>query len=232
MKPSLTGDSGNTADDTAPDTNAPTPQTAPESPTEAGTPAAPRPQPAVPGRYGREIGAVAGLVGIPAPVIQTFMAQESGGNPNALSHPEAGQAQTPAHGLMQITPGTFEAVRGKTEALLGRPAHLDNPLDNLIAGGLLLRRYLDMSGGDLRTTAKMYFGGESPTGWGARTHQYGEDIVNRFSRVASAAQPPPAAPAPAPTAPDQVASHSVLPDYPGGEAQHAHDRALVLGDIP
>ena len=142
------------------------------------------------GRYGREIAAVAQLAGVPAPFLQSVITQESSGNVDALSHPEADQVQTPAHGIMQVTPGTFEAVRKPVETALGRKAHVDNPLDNLLAGAFLWRRYLEMANGDVRTAAFLYHGGENPQAWGHHTMQYGADISRRFASAARAAPTP------------------------------------------
>jgi len=112
-----------------------------------------------------------------------FMQQESGGRPGLTSHPAAGQVQTPAQGLMQITPGTFASVAPQAAELLGRRPQLGNPIDDILAGGLLLRRYLDKTGGDLRKTAAMYHGGENPAYWGPHTENYVNDIDKRWAEA-------------------------------------------------
>jgi soluble lytic murein transglycosylase-like protein len=130
------------------------------------------------GLYGREIAAVSKLTNVPERVLRVFLTQESGGDQQALSG--GGWAGTPAHGLMQITPETFKSVAPDVGKLLGRTPSVDNPIDNLIGGGLLLRRYLDRTGNDLGLTAKLYHGGENTALWGPRTEQYSQDILRRF----------------------------------------------------
>src|SRR5262249_10301437 len=138
---------------------------------------------ALPGPWGREIAAVSLLAGVPGPVIQMFMQQESGGRTGLTSHPAAGQVQTPAQGLMQITPGTFASVAGQVAALTEQRPDLDNPFRTLLGGARLLRQYLDKTGGDLSKTAAMYHGGENPAYWGPHTHQYVSDIDRRWEEA-------------------------------------------------
>jgi len=142
------------------------------------------------------IGAVSQTVGLDPRLMQAIVAQESGGRSGAVSRPAAGQAQTPAYGLMQITPGTFQAVAPQVAQLTGRPASLTDPFDNLLAGGLLWRNYLQQSGGDLGTAARLYHGGPNPAGWGPRTEQYSEDIERRYASAIGRFrdQPPEAVP--------------------------------------
>lgn len=172
--PGLAGDSApeSPASDTAPDTAPAAPEQAP-SPTQAIKP--------LPGPFGRELAAVSSLVGVPAELLHSVMQQESGGNPNAVSHPGPDQVQTPAHGLMQITPGTFASVAPQAAKLLGRKPDPSNPLDNILASGLLWRKYLDRSQGDVGIAAKMYHGGEGTQAWGPRTEQYSRDIASRYA---------------------------------------------------
>jgi hypothetical protein len=98
-----------------------------------------------------------------------------------VSHPRPDQAQTPAYGLMQITPGTFATVAPQAAKLLGRKPDPSNPLDNILASGLLWRQYLDRAKGDVELAGRMYFGGENSRAWGQRTGQYGQDIAQRYA---------------------------------------------------
>lgn len=141
---------------------------------------APREAPRAPQAAGDAIDRVAALVRLPPEVLRIIITKESSGNVNALSHPAPDQVQTPAHGIMQITPGTFETIRPQVEHLLGRPAALGNPLDNLLGGALLWRKYLDQTGGDLGAAASLYHGGENTAYHGPRTRQYAADILNRL----------------------------------------------------
>ena len=77
---------------------------------------------------------------------------------------------------MQVTSGTFQTIRPQVEHLLGREASVDNPLDNLLGGALLWRKYLDQTDGDIGAAARLYHGGENPAGHGPRTRQYGYEI--------------------------------------------------------
>src|SRR5262249_53228254 len=147
----------------------------PEAPQPARAPRVP------PGRFGRELAAVSSLVGVPVPLLQGVMQQESTGHPGAVSN--GGYAGTPAYGLMQIVPGTFRTVAPQASQLLGRPADLANPFDNILASGLLWRKYLDRSNGDIALAAKMYHGGESGRLWGPVTEQYSRDVVRRYAEA-------------------------------------------------
>ena len=96
---------------------------------------------------------------------------------------------------MQITPGTFKSVAGQAGDLLGRTPSLENPFDNLLAGGLLLRRYLDKTGGDVAAAGRMYFGGENTAAHGPLTAQYGRDIDRRYREMISQYRKPTGKPA-------------------------------------
>lgn len=221
LRPQLGGSEA--PDEALPEEAAPEAPTAPE-PTAPGQPATPAPQ-VVQGRYGREIGAVAQLVGVPALLLQSVMAQESQGDPTAISHPGPDQAQTPAHGLMQVTPGTFKMVAPQVSKLLGHTASVDNPLDNLVAGGVLWRKYLDMAKGDVEIAARLYHGGENPAGWGPRTHQYGQDISRRFASASRV----PAAPATVAHPALRQAAWGHVGIYPGETDQDYAERQAAGG---
>lgn len=137
---------------------------------------------AVAGKYGREIGVAAQLAGLDPQILQLVISQESGGNVNAISHPAPGQVQTPAHGIMQVTPGTFLTVEPQLEHLLGRKVGVDNPFDNLLAGALLWRKYLDQTDGDIGEAARLYHGG-NVNARGPHTQQYVADIQRRFAAL-------------------------------------------------
>jgi soluble lytic murein transglycosylase-like protein len=145
-----------------------------EEPAPTGQAPPPRGLTALPGPYGREITAVASLVKIPPQLIQAHMKLESGGNAGAIGD------QGRSIGLMQIQPGTAATVAPQAGALLGRAPNLRNPLDNLMVGGLLLRRYLDKTNGDVHAAAQLYNGGEHTSG-NAHTRWYGDTIVKNYT---------------------------------------------------
>jgi soluble lytic murein transglycosylase-like protein len=145
-----------------------------EEPAPTGQAPPPRGLTALPGPYGREIAAVASLVKIPPQLIQAHMKLESGGNAGAIGD------QGRSIGLMQIQPGTAATVAPQAGALLGRAPNLRNPLDNLVVGGLLLRRYLDKTNGDVHAAAQLYNGGEHTSG-NAHTRWYGDTIVKNYT---------------------------------------------------
>jgi Transglycosylase SLT domain len=158
----------------ATEADVPPPTPAPsEEPAPTGQAPPPRGLTALPGPYGREIAAVASLVQIPPSLIQAHMKLESGGNAGAIGD------QGRSFGLMQIQPGTFAVVAPQASRLLGRTADIRNPLDNLLAGGLLLRRYLDKTNGDVAAAAQLYNGGEGTSG-NPHTRWYAGEIVKNF----------------------------------------------------
>jgi hypothetical protein len=85
---------------------------------------------------------------------------------------------------MQVTPGTFKTVAAEVSRLTGRAASVDDPLDNIGAGLLLYKKYLDATNGDVAAAARLYHGGENPAGHGPITHQYGLDIARRYAALA------------------------------------------------
>jgi soluble lytic murein transglycosylase-like protein len=122
------------------------------------------------------------LSGLPPQLLEAIISQENAPRDvGAVSHPAADQAQTPAHGLMQVTPGTFRSIRPQVERLLGREASVSNPFDNLLGGALLWRKYLDQTDGDVEAAARLYHGGENPAGHGPRTRQYGLEVAEKFA---------------------------------------------------
>jgi len=125
-------------------------------------------------RYAPQIEAAAALAKIPPRLLHLDMMKESSGNPKAVG------SDAPSYGLMQILPGTFETVRSQVEAAMGREASVHNPLDNLLAGAFLWRKYLDKSGGDLGMAARMYQGGENPRYWGPHNDTYAADVLRRW----------------------------------------------------
>jgi soluble lytic murein transglycosylase-like protein len=134
--------------------------------------------------FTREMAAVSHVVGVDPALLHAVVAQESGGNPAAVS--EVG-----AQGLMQVMPETFEALRPQTEALLGRRADIRNPIDNLAAGALLYRQHLDSTGGNVEEAARLYHGGPDPRQHGPRTQAYGRAIAARYRLLSGPARNPP-----------------------------------------
>jgi hypothetical protein len=167
----------------APETAA-EPRTAPQSPAQRpqGQPEA-KAAPEASYPFQREIETVAKVVGVPSDFLRVVITKESAGQPRAVSKPTADQVQTPAHGLMQVTPGTFKGVAGQVEALTGRPASLSDPLDNLIAGALLYKGYLDQTGGDVAAAGRLYHGGANTRYHGPKTRAYGDDLARRYAAV-------------------------------------------------
>jgi len=165
--------------------NAPQPDVAkpPESPAEPSQVPETAPGPsqalqAAPGRWGREIAAVSSLAKIPPELVQAVMHRESGGKADALG--DQGQS----HGLMQIKPGTFAGVAGDVAHLTQQRPDLDNPFHNLLGGALLLRRYLDMTKGDVGKSLMMYNGGEGVSAGNPQAGGYSHDVTQDFlSRV-------------------------------------------------
>jgi hypothetical protein len=128
-----------------------------------------------------EIQAVANVVGVPANLMRSVIQNESGGDPTMVSRETAGG--THARGIMQIMPATFEAYRKPIEAITGRDANIDDPLDNLVAGALHLRDDLAASGGDIASTARRYTGGPDPRRWGTKTHWYGNKVARDYAMM-------------------------------------------------
>jgi len=79
--------------------------------------------------FTREMGAVARVVGVDPRLLRAVVAQESAGDPNAVS--EAG-----AVGLTQLMPVAVRQYGSEAAQLLGRPADPRNPLDKLVMGAL------------------------------------------------------------------------------------------------
>jgi soluble lytic murein transglycosylase-like protein len=131
--------------------------------------------------FHNEIQAVANVVGVPANLVRSVIKNESGGDPSILSREAVGGVH--AHGLMQIMPTTFEAYRKRIEAITGRDANIDDPLDNLVAGALHLRDDLAASGGDIASTARRYTGGPDPRRWGMKTHSYGNKVARDYAMM-------------------------------------------------
>jgi hypothetical protein len=152
-----------------PDTSA-SPEAQP-TPAGAGAPQQPTREPLrpLPGPFGRELAAVSALVGVPAPLIQRTMLRESSGDPTAA----AGSAR----GLMQVKPGTFAMVAPQLRDMLGRKPQLENPLDNLLAGGLIMRQALDKTNGDVKAAARLYTAGLNATQFTPGQMRYGDDIA-------------------------------------------------------
>jgi soluble lytic murein transglycosylase-like protein len=90
-----------------------------------------------------------------------------------------------ARGIMQIMPATFEAYRKPIEAITGREANIDDPLDNLVAGALHLRDDLAASGGDIASTARRYTGGPDPRRWTPKTHSYANKVMRDYAAFES-----------------------------------------------
>lgn len=128
--------------------------------------------------FAREIDAVGLVVGVDSYLLRIVVAKESSGDPNAVSHDDAGNPI--AYGLMQVRPSTFEALRPHVECLLGRRADIRRPLDNLTAGALLYRQHLDATGGDVEEAAKRYHGGLNPAQHGPRTRAYARGVATRY----------------------------------------------------
>jgi hypothetical protein len=122
--------------------------------------------------------------GVPPELALSIWQQESGGGKNA------GTSSKGALGGFQVMPGTFADLQ-KAGAV---PEGLTNAgLGNMVAGISYLKRGLDASGGDLRQTAKYYYGGpgalqgdESITsGPGTPTRgQYADQVVARAKGMA------------------------------------------------
>jgi len=125
------------------------------------------------GGWDREIGAIAHVTGIPENLMRVVIHRESSGNPRALA-PDGGR------GLMQLMPATFRDYAPRIEAITGRPADIDDPIDNMVAGALHLRDDLDVTGGDLRRAAKRYNSGRADSMHPAVV-DYGNDVVRRFA---------------------------------------------------
>jgi len=156
------------------DTGAETP---PARPTPARPAAAPRQPSTYPRSYGgawnREIGAIARVTGIPENLMRVVIHRESSGNPRALA-PDGGR------GLMQLMPATFRAYAPRIERITGRPANIDDPIDNMVAGALHLRDDLDATGGSVRRAAKRYNSGHADSLHPA-VIDYGNDVARRFA---------------------------------------------------
>jgi hypothetical protein len=84
---------------------------------------------------------------------------------------------------MQITPGTFKTVAAEVSKITGRTASLNDPLDNIVAGGLLYKKYLDATNGDVAAAARLYHGGENVRAHGPVTQQYGLDVARRYAKL-------------------------------------------------
>lgn len=123
---------------------------------------------------------VAELVGLPPALLTAVMKQESrGGRVDLTSYQDA-------HGPMQMLPTTFNKDwKAKVEAITGKSASVDDPMDNLIAGALMYRQLLEEHGGNVEEAARFYHGGPNTRIHGPKTRDYGR-IVARNYRAAGA----------------------------------------------
>jgi len=128
-----------------------------------------------------EIRAVSNVVGVPANLVRSVIHNESGGDPTILSRETVGGVH--ARGIMQIMPSTFEGYRKRIEAITGREANIDDPLDNLVAGALHLKDDLAASGGDIAMTARRYTGGPDARRWGPKTEWYGNKVARDYAMM-------------------------------------------------
>jgi hypothetical protein len=110
--------------------------------------------------------------GVDPSLLHAVIAQESGGNPRAVS-PQG------AAGLMQLEP--------KTAASLG-VTNLFDWRQSLDAGARYLRQGLEKYGGDRQLAAAYYHGGPDEEQWGPRTAQYADAVS---ARAGAKQQPPP-----------------------------------------
>jgi hypothetical protein len=134
------------------------------------------PQAASRAPFGREIAAVGKVLQLDPRFIQIIVDRESGGNPNAVG--SSGE-----RGLMQIMPNNFEHWKSQVEAITGRPASIDDPLDTLIAGVLHMKNDLNATGGNVFAAARRYNGG--PRGRSPAAVEYGRHVANRWRQLAS-----------------------------------------------
>ena len=143
--------------------------------------ASPRPTRPSTGGSDDQIKTIANQIGVPPILMQTIMERESGGNPNAIGQPVASLGGERARGAMQIMPSTFRLYASRIEQLTGRPADINNPVDNLYAGALHLRDDLDATDGNINAAARRYTGGPDLRRHGPRTIAYGNDIESQLA---------------------------------------------------
>lgn len=124
----------------------------------------------------------------------SIYSQESGGGKNTKT------SHAGAMGHMQMLPATFKAFADEGW-------DINNPEHNLRAGMRYLKRLSKKSGGNMRTTAGAYYGGEgaiNPDGslklYGDKknpnfptTHQYADQVVGRMGRIGDTPMPDDAA---------------------------------------
>jgi hypothetical protein len=130
---------------------------------------------------GHQMDAISNVVGIPSDLMALIMQRESAGKSDAVS--EKG-----ARGLMQIMPDTFDQYAKRIEKLTGRPADIDDPLDNMVAGALHLRDDLDATNGDVNAAARRYFAGPDPRLHGPKTVEYGNAIAGQYASLGGGAE--------------------------------------------
>jgi soluble lytic murein transglycosylase-like protein len=120
---------------------------------------------------------VASITGVPLPVLQAAVHQESGGQ----VHIESSQG---AKGVMQMLPATFDIWKPQVEAITGRSADVNNPVDNLIGGALMYKKLLEEHGGDVEAAARYYHGGPNVRIHGEKTRAYGTAVADAARRYA------------------------------------------------
>jgi len=133
--------------------------------------------------FGREMNTVGRLAGIDPALLRAVVAQESSGNPNAVS--EAG-----AVGLTQLMPVAIRQYRGEAARLLGRPVNARSALDNLLMGAFYYRDALRRTHGNVEAAARLYHGGPNRAMHGPRTMAYGKAIAWRYRQMTRASGRP------------------------------------------
>jgi soluble lytic murein transglycosylase-like protein len=133
--------------------------------------------------FARDMNAVGRLVGIDPALLRAVVAQESSGNPNAVS--EAG-----AVGLTQLMPIAIRQYAGEAARLLGRPVNARSAFDNLLMGACYYRDALRRTHGNVEAAARLYHGGPNLALHGPRTMAYGKAVAWRYRQMTSASVRP------------------------------------------
>lgn len=119
------------------------------------------------GQYDALLNEAGNQYGVDPLLLKAIMAQESGGNPQAVSR--AG-----AKGLMQIMPSNFSST-GVTD--------WTDPRQNIMAGAQIMAENLKNAGGNVPLALRYYNGGYDTRRWGQENQAYPSAVLGHYQRI-------------------------------------------------